>query len=138
MQALSSIPAARVMSLRRPLLISAGISVIGLVATGLLGHILAGVFGCLGLALGLLNVRLLQRSVANATITETPSKRALAVSALSRLAVVTLVVVVIGVLSVVGVLNRWDVAGVVLGLAVFQMILTATTVGSVAGGLRQQ
>lgn len=138
MQALSKIPAARVMSLRRPLLISAGLGVIALVATGLLGHILAGAFACLGLALGLLNVRLLQRSVANATITETPNKRALAFSALGRLGVMTLVVVVVGLLSIVGVLNRWDVAGVVLGLAAFQMILTATTVGSVAGGLRQQ
>lgn len=138
MQALSRIPAARVMSLRRPLLISAGLGVIALVATGFLGHILAGVFACIGLALGLLNVRLLQRSVANATITETPNKRALAFSALGRLGVMTLAVVVVGLLVVVGVLSRWDVAGIVLGLAAFQMILTVTTVGSVAGGLRQQ
>lgn len=138
MQALSRIPAARVMSLRRPLLISAGLGVIALVATGFLGHILAGAFACLGLALGLLNVRLLQRSVANATITETPSKKALAFSALGRLGVMTLVVVVVGLLAVIHVLDRWDLAGVVLGLAAFQMILTVTTVGSVAGGLRQQ
>jgi hypothetical protein len=126
------------MSLRRPLLISAGLGVIALVATGFLGHILAGAFACLGLALGLLNVRLLQRSVANATITETPSKKALAFSALGRLGVMTLVVVVVGLLAVIHVLDRWDLAGVVLGLAAFQMILTVTTVGSVAGGLRQQ
>jgi len=131
-EAVSSIPAASVMSLRRPVLISAGIGVIGLVASGLLGHILMGVLGCVGLALGLLNVRLLQRQVAKATITETPNKKGLAMSAAGRLLVITAIALGCGFFI------RPDGIGVFLGLAAFQMMITASTAGSVARGLRQQ
>lgn len=120
------------LNLRRPLVMAGAIGVLGIVATALLGHVLMGVFGCAGLALGLLNTRLVQRSVSRATITENPSKRALAFSALGRLAIITIIAVGIALLV------HPDGLGVFAGLALFQFIITATTAGTVVKELRQQ
>lgn len=130
--AVSTIPAGKVQNLRRPLLMAGALAVVGLVATGLLGHILMGVFGCVGLALGALNTRLVQRSVSRVTISENPSKRALALSALGRLAVITAIALAIAVLV------QPDGLGVFAGLAVFQLIIVANTAGTVVKELRQQ
>ncbi|GAB2991198.1 hypothetical protein GCM10017788_45480 [Amycolatopsis acidiphila] len=129
--AVSAIPAGKMLNLRRPLIMAGAMGALGLVATGLLGHILMGVFGCAGLLLGLLNTRLVQRSVSRATITENPSKRALAFSALGRLAIIT--VIAVGMAFIV----RPDGLGVFVGLAVFQFIITASTAGTVVKELRQ-
>lgn len=128
--AMSTVPGGKLLDLRRPLLMAGALAVLGLVATGLLGHILMGVFGCVGLLLGLLNTRLVQRSVSRATITENPSKRGLAMSALGRLAVITAIALVIGFLV------RPDGLGVFVGLALFQLIITANTAGTVVKELR--
>ncbi|NKQ54897.1 hypothetical protein HFP15_18590 [Amycolatopsis sp. K13G38] len=130
--AVSAIPAGKMLNLRRPLLMAGAMGVLGLVATGLLGHIWMGVFGCVGLALGLLNTRLVQRSVSRATITENPSKRLLAFAALGRLAVIT--VLAVGIALIV----HPDGLGVFAGLAVFQFIITASTAGTVVKELRHQ
>ena len=130
--AVSAIPAGKMLNLRRPLLMAGAMGALGLLATGLLGHILMGVFGCIGLGLGLLNTRLVQRSVSRATITETPSKRALAFSALGRLAIIT--VLAVGLALII----RPDGLGVFAGLAVFQFIITASTAGTVVKELRHQ
>jgi hypothetical protein len=129
---MSSVPGGKMLNLRRPLIMSGAMGALGLLATGLLGHILMGVFGCVGLALGLLNTRLVQRSVSRATITENPSKRALAFNAVGRLAIIT--VLAVG----VALLVRPDGLGVFVGLAVFQFIITASTAGTVVKELRQQ
>lgn len=131
-KAVSSIPGGKMVNLRRPLIMSGAMAALGLLATGLLGHILMGVFGCVGLALGLLNTRLVQRSVSRATITENPNKRALAFSAVGRLAIIT--VLAFG----IALLIRPDGLGVFVGLAVFQFIITASTAGTVVKELRQQ
>lgn len=131
MSAMQAIPTGKMLNLRRPLLMSAGIAVIGLVATGLLGHIWAGVLGCVGLALGLLNTRLVQRSVSKATITETPNKKQLGLNAVGRLMVITAIAFVIGFFF------RPDGLGVFVGLALFQFIMTASTAGTVVKELRQ-
>ena len=120
------------LNLRRPLLMAGALGAIGLLATGLLGHIWMGVFGIAGLALGLLNTRLVQRSVSRATITENPSKRALAFSALGRLAIITILAVGLALIF------RPDGLGVFAGLAIFQFIITASTAGTVVKELRQQ
>ena len=106
--------------------------VLALIASGLLGHILMGVLGCVGLGLGLLNTRLVQRSVSKVTITENPSKKALAFSALGRLAIITAIALVVGILV------RPDGIGIFIGLAVFQLIIIASTSASAVKGLRQQ
>jgi hypothetical protein len=46
--AVSAIPTGKMLNLRRPLLMAGAMGVLGLVATGLLGHIFMGVFGCVG------------------------------------------------------------------------------------------
>jgi hypothetical protein len=130
--AVSTIPAGKVLNLRRPLLVAGALAVLGLVVSGVLGHILAGVFGTVGLALGLLNTKLVQRSVSRVTISENPDKRALAFSALGRLAVITAIALVIAILV------RPDGMGVFAGLAIFQLIITANTAGTVVKELRQQ
>jgi hypothetical protein len=122
----------RVVSLRRPFLMAAAMGVLALVASGLLGHILMGVLGCVGLGLGLLNTRLVQRSVSKVTVTDNPSKKALAMSALGRLAIIT--AIALG----VGLFVRPDGIGIFLGLAVFQLIMIASTSASAVKGLRQQ
>ena len=122
----------RIVDLRRPLLMAAAMGVLALIASGLLGHILMGVFGVLGLGLGLLNTRLVQRSVSKATITENPSKKGLAMSALGRLAIIT--AIALG----VGLLVKPDGIGIFLGLAVFQLIINSSTSASSVKGLRQQ
>lgn len=130
--AVSTIPAGKLLNLRRPLLMTGALALVGLVVTGLLGHVLMGVFGCLGLVLGLLNIWLLQRSVSRVTITENPSKRALALSALGRLAVITAIALVIAMLV------RPDGLGIFAGLALFQLVITTNTAGTVVKELRQQ
>ena len=122
----------RVVDLKRPLLMAAAMGVLALVVSGLLGHILMGVLGVVGLALGLLNTRLVQRSVGKVTITENPSKKALAFSALGRLAIITAIALGIGLFI------RPDGIGIFLGLAVFQLIIIASTSASAVKGLRQQ
>ncbi len=122
----------RVIDMRRPFLMAAATGVLALVVSGLLGHILMGVFGVVGLGLGLLNTRLVQRSVGKVTITENPSKKALAFSALGRLAIIT--AIALG----VGLFIRPDGIGIFLGLAVFQLIIIASTSASAVKGLRQQ
>jgi hypothetical protein len=130
--AVSSIPAGKMLNLRRPLIMAGAIGVLGIIATAVAGHVLMGVFGVIGLALGLLNTRLVQRSVSRATITENPSKRALAFSAVGRLAVVSILAIGIALLV------RPDGLGIFVGLAVFQFIITASTAGTVVKELRQQ
>jgi len=122
----------RIIDLKRPLLMAAAMGVLALVVSGLLGHILMGVFGVVGLGLGLLNTRLVQRSVGKVTVTENPSKKALAFSALGRLAIITAIALGIGLFI------RPDGIGIFLGLAVFQLIIIASTSASAVKGLRQQ
>src|SRR5262245_4191399 len=106
------------LNLRRPLIMAGAIGALGVIATPLPGHVLMGVFGVAGLALGLLNTRLVQRSVSRATITENPSKRALAFSAVGRLAIISILAIGIALLV------RPDGLGIFVGLAVFQFIIT--------------
>ena len=131
-EAASPSPIQRVIDLRRPLIMSGAMGVLGLVATGLLGHILMGVLGVVGLGLGLLNTRLIQRSVSRVTAVENPNKKTLAVNALGRLAIITAIAIAVGVLL------KPDGIGIFMGLAVFQLIMIASTSASAVKGLRQQ
>jgi hypothetical protein len=97
------------------------VAVIGLVATGLYGHILAGVFGVVGMAMGLVNIRLVQLNVDKITRDDTPRKQQLALSSMSRLALITFVALGFGLAF------RPDGLGVFAGLAIFQVILVSNT-----------
>lgn len=120
------------LSLKRPTIMVVVIGILALVVSGLVGHILFGALFILGMAMGLLNIKLVQRAVAKVTAEDHPSKSQMAVSSASRLLVITAVAFVIGFLL------RPDGIGIIFGLAVFQVILVLNTTVPVVKGLRQQ
>jgi ATP synthase I chain len=123
--AAANVPAAIVVNLRKPVLIAAGIGVVGLVVCGLLGHIVMGILGVVGMGLGLLNTRLLQKSVVKVIASENPSKSALGRSSVPRLLLITALAFALGIFV------RPDGLGVFFGLAIFQVIIMATTAAPV-------
>jgi hypothetical protein len=120
--AAANVPAATVVNLRRPVLISVAVGVVGLVVCGLLGHIVMGILGVVGMGLGLLNTRLLQRSVVKVIASENPSRKAIGFSSVPRLMLITAAAVALGVFV------RPDGLGVFFGLAIFQVIMMGNTV----------
>jgi hypothetical protein len=105
----------------RLLLISVGITALALLAAGLSGHLMVGVFFGIGLLLGLLNALLVRRSVESITAREHPLKRSMAVNTASRLAIITILALLIAYEF------RPTGLGVLFGLALFQVLLVATT-----------
>jgi hypothetical protein len=131
-EAAANVPASAVMSLRRPLLISAVIGTAGLVVAGLLGHLPMGILGCIGLGLGLFNSRLLQRDVLNVISRENPSKKAVGMLSARRLLMITAIAVALGIFV------RPDGLGVFFGLAVYQFVNIVHTALPVLKERRQQ
>lgn len=119
------------LSLKWPIIVSVLFGMIFVAAAGALRHPLMGVFACAGLLLGLVNLWLVQRSVARVTAEDSPSKQLMAFSSLKRLAIIS------GLALVVVFLDRPDGLGVFLGLAVFQVIFLVNTSVPVLKGLRQ-
>ena len=105
----------------RLLAICAGLTALATVAAGLLGHLMFGVFFGVGLALGLLNAVLVQRSVESITSAAHPLKTKMALNSATRLAVITVVGLAIAFLF------RPLGLGVVFGLALFQVLLVLST-----------
>jgi hypothetical protein len=82
--------------LRRTALIGIGMVVAALVATGLLGHVLIGVGGFIGYALGLANIRLVTIAVAKAGASgKVKLSRLIASNTMLRLTVTTAIVFVL-------------------------------------------
>ncbi|WP_375479626.1 ATP synthase subunit I [uncultured Jatrophihabitans sp.] len=109
-------PTSAVVNLRRSSLISAGLTVLAVAVCSLAGHPLMGVFFGLGLGLGAVNNKLLQRSVI-ARASGDASKRAFGGGVLMRLGAITLVAFALVLLV------RPDGLGVFAGLAVFQVLM---------------
>ncbi|MDA8292298.1 MAG: ATP synthase subunit I [Actinomycetota bacterium] len=112
--------------LRRTVLAGIGVGVVALGLSALLGHALVGLGACVGLALGLVNIRLVTASVArvNERAVANP-KRVLASQTLARLGITT--VVVIGLL-LASIQVGFGAAG---GIAVFYFLLIASLVRSI-------
>ncbi|MFZ1161750.1 ATP synthase subunit I [Mycobacterium sp.] len=106
------------------------LTVAAVAAAGSLHRPMIGVFFGVGLLLGLLNALGVQRSVAAITAEEHPLKKKMAVNSATRLLFIT----VVG-LSVAFVF-RPDGLGVVFGLALFQVLLVASTALPVLKKLR--
>jgi hypothetical protein len=123
--AAAKVPAAVVVNLRKPVLVAAGVGAVGLLVTGLLGHIMMGAFGIVGMGLGLLNTRLLQKSVAKVIASDNPSKMAVGRTSVPRLLMITALAFGIAYFE------RPDGLGVFVGLAIFQVIIVGTTVAPV-------
>lgn len=109
------------MSLRRPLFIAAGAGVIGLVVAGVLGHIVMGILLIVGMVMGMINSRMLQRSIAHEVGHSTPSRKAVGFASAQRLVVITLIALALGYFV------RPDGLGVFFGLALFQFIVIGNT-----------
>jgi hypothetical protein len=117
-QAAPSVPAVARGTLRRSIIMASCVGAAAVLVTGLLGHVLMGLFAFLGIALGALNTFLVQRSVVTYANSPYANKKArFTRSVLGRLALVT--VIALG----VAVLVRPDGLGVFAGLAFFQMLM---------------
>ncbi len=111
--------------LRRTIFSSVGVGVVALAITSLLHHYLIGVGICIGLVLGVINIRLVTKSVAKINIDQVPKPvRVLASRTLVRLSFTT--VVVLG-LMFASVNLGLGTAG---GVALFYFVLLANLVRS--------
>ena len=97
------------------------IAALAIALSGWLGHVMYGAFFGVGLALGLINALLVQRSVASITADAHPLKHKMAVNSATRLLVITMVGLTIAFLF------RPAGLGVLFGLAVFQIYLVLST-----------
>lgn len=130
--AAQNVPAATLISLRRPAIISGVIGALGIVAGIVFGHIPMGFLFVIGLGMGLFNARLLQRNTVKVISSENPTKRALMGSSALRLMLFTLVALGLGYFV------QPDGLGVFIGLAIFQFIFMANTMIPVMKEYRRQ
>jgi ATP synthase I chain len=105
----------------RLLVLSVAVTAVAVVAAGLARHPMVGVFFGVGLLLGLLNALLVRRSVESITAKDHPLKSTMALNSASRLAVITVIGLIIAYVF------RPAGLGVVFGLALFQVLLVAST-----------
>ena len=105
----------------RLFVISVLLTWVAMLAAGLSGHLMVGVFFGIGLLLGLLNALLVRRSVESITSQAHPLKRSMALNSASRLAIITILGLIIAYVF------RPAGLGVVFGLALFQVLLVLST-----------
>ncbi|BBY59852.1 hypothetical protein MSAR_29880 [Mycolicibacterium sarraceniae] len=106
----------------RLLAICAVLTAVVVIAAATAGpYIMFGVFFGVGLALGLLNAVLVQRSVESITAGDHPLKRKMALNSATRLLVITAIGLTIAILF------RPLGLGVLFGLALFQVLLVLST-----------
>lgn len=87
--------------LRRTVFAALGIGVVALVTLSLVGYPLAGLGACVGLALGIVNIRLVMSTASRLNASGIAKvKRPLAMNTLSRLALTTVVAIVLLVLNI--------------------------------------
>jgi hypothetical protein len=109
-------PVSAVANLRRSVMISIALGVVAIIVSALYGHPLAGMFGCIGLALGAVNNRMLQRSVIRRADGDVSLKRFNG-GVFGRLGSITVVAILLALLV------RPDGLGTFAGLAVFQVLM---------------
>lgn len=110
-----AVPPRAAANLKRSLVLAMPIGALALVALALLGHPLAGLFVVLGLAFGVLNTWLMQRSVVR--YGERRSKGGFVGGMVGRLFLLT--AAALGAVSLV----RPDGIGLLAGMAIFQVIV---------------
>jgi dipeptide/tripeptide permease len=105
----------------RLFLISLGVTAVATLVAGYAGHPVVGAFFGIGLLLGLLNALMVRRSVESITARDHPLKRSMAINSASRVAIITILALIIAFIF------RPEGLGVVFGLALFQVLLVAST-----------
>ena len=111
------LPVSAAANLRRAVLVSAVLGLAAVVVLSIAGHPLMGVFAVIGLVLGAVNNRMLQRSVVAYAQSAAPDKKGFRRGVLVRLLSTTLIAVGCAVLV------DPDGLAVFAGLAVFQAIM---------------
>jgi hypothetical protein len=129
--AASPVPPVNRRTLRRTLVWAGVVAVAGVAGLVSLGQPLAALLGCVGLALGALNARLAQVSVARYSDQGSFSKGRFAISVLGRLGVVT--VVALG----CAILLRPAGLAVFAGIAIFQLLTIASAMLPLVKEIRQ-
>ncbi|MDT4911014.1 MAG: hypothetical protein QOC66_142 [Pseudonocardiales bacterium] len=110
-------PVTAAANLRRSVVVSGVLGLAAIVVLSFAGHPLMGVFGTLGLALGALNNRLLQKSVLTYANDSGIDRKRFRRGVMGRLGAITLVAIGLGILV------QPDGLGVFVGLAVFQVLM---------------
>ena len=123
-------PASAAANLRRSVVLGAILGGVATVVLSIEGHPLMGLFGLVGLFLGALNNRMLQKSVLRYAASETMGKKQFRRGVMVRLALVTLLALAVGLLL------RPDGLGVFVGLAVFQVLMLIGAAAPVFRSLR--
>ncbi|MGH3493702.1 MAG: ATP synthase subunit I [Sciscionella sp.] len=119
--AAAKVPAASMMSLRRPVLIAAVFGIVALVVAGVLGHIVMGILFVIGLLMGTVNARLLQQAVTRELASANPTRKAVGFASAQRLLLIAMIALALGYFV------RPDGLGVFFGLAIFQFIIIGNT-----------
>jgi hypothetical protein len=127
----ATIPVDAAANLRRSAMVAAVFGVLAILVLALLGHPWAGVFVCVGMALGAVNNALLQRSVARFTRSPQMGRSQFSGRVLIRLGLITLLA------FAVALLVRPDGFGVFAGLAGFQVLMLLGASVPVFRSLRQ-
>jgi len=113
-----TVPAVAEVNFRRSVVVACVLGVVALIASIPLDGLLAAVFGCIGLALGMLNSRMVQLSVVRfAKGASSRPKRQFIGSVVGRLTLITLLALSLALLF------QPDGLGVIVGLAVFQLLM---------------
>lgn len=132
MQPELTVPSVADGTFRRSVVAGCVLGAIALLASIPLGLLLGAAFGCLGLALGMLNSRLVQLSVVRfAAGSSTRPKRQFVGSVVGRLTLITLIAMTVALLF------RPEGLGVIVGLAVFQLLMIVVAAVPMIKELRQ-
>lgn len=113
------------------LVIAAAGGLVALIVLSLAGLFDAGVLVCVGLALGVVNMQLVQRSLASSVAAGEPNRKALTMSMLRRLVVVSAIAFAI---ALVYQPHGWVVF---VGLAAFQLLIMSTVFGGLIREVRR-
>ncbi len=118
MQPEMTIPAVADGNFRRAVVAACVLGVIALIVGAVVDELPAVAFACVGMGLGMVNSRLVQLSVVRfAEQSSTRPKRQFVGSVVSRLALITAVALALALLF------RPDGIGVIVGLAIFQLLM---------------
>jgi hypothetical protein len=116
---------------RRAVFMAAVAAIVVLIVTAVVGHAAVGLLVTIGLAMGVWNANRVRESAPAVLDGEAVNRRALGASGLRRLAYITGVVVLLAIaFRPIG----WTA---VLGLALFQLLLVANTVGPLLREVRR-
>ena len=113
------------------LIITAVGGLVSLIVLTILGLFDAGVLLCVGLALGVVNMQMVQRSLASSLDAGEPNRKALTMSMLRRLVVVSAIAFAIAIIYQP---HGWVVF---VGLAAFQLLIMSTVFGGLIREVRR-